>query len=115
MTHQQSQTQTMPTEYARYGLSLPQQALRALEKRGILLPAERLNRATSIWLGGMCSAASSPRAVADMGRYLRLSRCDGSPAPWLNRSIRSPATAAHAIVIAPELVRDRDAAHRPYL
>jgi hypothetical protein len=55
--------------YARYGLSLPQQTLRALEKRGIYcqpsVSIEHQHLARRYLLHGVESGG----AVADMGRY----------------------------------------------
>jgi hypothetical protein len=91
--------------YARYGLSLPSQALRALEKRGIYcqpsVSIEHQHLARRYVLRGVESGG----AVADMGRYCAWLEMDGSPAPWLQQIDSLSGNDRHAIVIAPELVR----------
>ena len=91
--------------YARYGLSLPIQALRALEKRGIYcqpsVSIEHQHLARRYVLRGVESGG----AVADMGRYCAYLDADGSPAPWLQQIDSISGNGRHAIVIAPELVR----------
>lgn len=91
--------------YARYGLSLPQQTLRALEKRGIYcqpsVSIEHQHLARRYVLRGVESGG----AVADMGRYCAYLDADGSPAPWLQQIDSISGNGRHAIVIAPELVR----------
>src|SRR5271157_2800281 len=66
--------------YARYGLSLPQQTLRALENRGIYcqprVSIEHQHLARRYVLRGIESGG----AVADMGRYCAYLDADGSPA-----------------------------------
>jgi hypothetical protein len=91
--------------YARYGLPLPQQTLRALEKRGIYCQSsvsiEHQNLARRHVLRGVESGG----AVADMGRYCAYLDADGKPAPWLQQIDSISGNGRHAIVIAPELVR----------
>ena len=91
--------------FARYGLSLPQQTLRALEKRGIYcqpsVSIEHQHLARRYVLRGVESGG----AVADMGRYCAYLDADGSPAPWLQPIDSISGNGRHAIVIAPELVR----------
>jgi len=91
--------------YARYGLSLPQQTLRALEKRGIYcqpsVSIEHQHLARRYVLRGVESGG----AVADMGRYCAYLDADGNPAPWLQQIDSISGNGRHAIVIAPELVR----------
>jgi hypothetical protein len=91
--------------YARYGLSLPQQTLRALEKRGIYcqpsVSIEHQHLARRYVLRGVESGG----AVVDMGRYCAYFDADGNPAPWLQQIDSISGNARHAIVIAPELVR----------
>jgi hypothetical protein len=91
--------------YARYGLSLPQQTLRALEKRGTYcqpsVSIEHQHLARRYVLRGIESGG----AVADMGRYCAYLDADGSPAPWLQQIDSISGNGRHAIVIAPELVR----------
>jgi hypothetical protein len=91
--------------YARYGLSLPQQTLRALEKRGIYcqpsVSIEHQNLARRHVLRGVESGG----AVADMGRYCAYLDADGNRAPWLQQIDSISGNGRHAIVIASELVR----------
>jgi len=91
--------------FARYGLSLPQQTLRALEKRGVYcqpsVSIEHQHLARRYVLRGVESGG----AVADMGRYCAYLDANGSPAPWLQQIDSISGNGRHAIVIAPELVR----------
>jgi hypothetical protein len=91
--------------YARYGLPLPQQTLRALEKRGIYcqpsVSIEHQHLAQRYVLRGVESGG----AVADMGRYCAYLVADGGPVPWLQVIDSISGNGRHAIVIAPELVR----------
>ena len=91
--------------YARYGLSLPQQALRALEKRGIYcqpsVSIEHQHLARRYVLRGVESGG----AVADMGRYCAYLDAEGNSVPWLQQIDSISGNGRHAIVIAPELVR----------
>ena len=91
--------------YARYGLSLPRQTLRALEKRGIYcqpsVSIEHQHLARRYVLRGVESGG----AVADMGRYCAYLDAEGNPATWLQKIDSIPGNGRHAIVIAPELVR----------
>ena len=101
--------------YARYGLSLPMQTLRALEKRGIYcqpsVSIEHQHLARRYVLRGIESGG----AVADMGRYCAYLDADGSPAPWLQQidSISGNGRARYRDRAG--IGADRDAAHRPYL
>ena len=91
--------------YARYGLSLPRQTLRALEKRGIYcqpsVSIEHQHLARRYVLRGVESGG----AVADMGRYCAYLDASGTPPPWLQQIDSISGNGRHAIVIAPELVR----------
>ncbi len=91
--------------YARYGLPLPQQTLRALEKRGIYcqpgVSIEHQHLARRYVLRGVESGG----AVVDMGRYCAYFDTEGNPAPWLQQVDSISGNGRHAIVIAPELVR----------
>ena len=91
--------------YARYGLSLPLQTLRALEKRGIYcqpsVSIEHQHLARRYVLRGVESGG----AVADIGRYCAYLDADGNPAPCLQQIDSISSNGRHAIVIAPELVR----------
>ena len=91
--------------YARYGLSLPRQTLRALEMRGIYcqpsVSIEHQHLARQYVLRGVESGG----AVVDMGRYCAYFDADGSPTPWLQQIDSISGNGRHAIVIAPELVR----------
>ncbi len=91
--------------YARHGLSLPRQTLRALEKRGIYcqpsVSIEHQHLARRYVLRGVESGG----AVVDMGRYCAYLDSNGSPAPWLQEIDSISGNGRHAIVIASELVR----------
>ena len=91
--------------YTRYGLPLPEQTLRALEKRGIYCQSsvsiEHQHLARRYVLRGVESGG----AVADMGRYCAYLDADGNPAPWLQQIDSISGNGRHAIVIEPELVR----------
>jgi hypothetical protein len=96
---------TDANRYARYGLSLPQQTLRALEKRGIYcqpsVSIEHQHLARRYVLRGVESGG----AVGDMGRYCAYLEADGNPAQWLQQIDSISGNGRHAIVIAPDLVR----------
>jgi hypothetical protein len=91
--------------YARYGLSLPQQTLRALEKRGIYcqpsVSIEHQHLARRYVLRGVESGG----AVADTGRYCAYLDAEGNSVPWLQQVDSISCNGRHAIVISPELVR----------
>ena len=105
MTHSAKITTGNANRYARYGLSLPLQTLRALEKRGIYcqpsVSIEHQHLARRYVLRGVESGG----AVADMGRYCAYLDADGKPAPWLQQIDSISGNGRHAIVIALELVR----------
>jgi len=105
MTHPAKITESNANRYARYGLSLPRQTLRALEKRGIYcqpsVSIEHQHLARRYVLRGVESGG----AVADMGRYCAYLDADGKPAPWLQQIDSISGNGRHAIVIALELVR----------
>ena len=105
MTHPAKPVANNANRYARYGLSLPRQTLRALEKRGIYcqpsVSIEHQHLARRYVLRGVESGG----AVADMGRYCAYLDADGNPAPWLQQIDSISGNGRHAIVIAPELVR----------
>ena len=105
MTHPAKPDANNANRHARYGLSLPQQTLRALEKRGIYcqpsVSIEHQHLARRYVLRGVESGG----AVADMGRYCAYLDADGNPAPWLQQIDSISGNGRHAIVIAPELVR----------
>ena len=94
-----------PNRYARYSLPLPQQTLRAFEKRGLYcqpgVSIEHQHLARRYVLRGVESGG----AVADMGRYCAYLDADGNPALWLQQIDSISGNGRHAIVIAPELVR----------
>ncbi len=105
MTHPAKISTSNANRYARYGLSLPMQTLRALEKRGIhcqpSVSIEHQHLARHDVLRGFESGG----AVVDMGRYCAYFDADGNPAPWLQQIDSISGNGRHAIVIAPELVR----------
>jgi hypothetical protein len=91
--------------YARYGLSLPQQTLRALEKRGIYCQPSVSIEHQHLARRYVLRAVESGGAVADMGRYCAYIDADGNPLPWLQQIYSISSNGRHAIVIAPEVVR----------
>jgi len=93
------------SRYARYGLSLPIQTLRALEKRGIYCQPSVSIEHQHLARRYVVRGVESGGAVADMGRYCAYLNADGDPAPWLQRIDSISGNGRHAIVIAPELVR----------
>ena len=105
MTSPAKITTSNANRYARYGLSLPQQTLRALENRRIYcqpsVSIEHQHLARRYVLRGIESGG----AVAEMGRYCAYLDADGSPAPWLQQIDSISGNGRHAIVIEPELVR----------
>jgi hypothetical protein len=105
MTSQAKIVAKNANRYARYGLSLPRQTLRALEKRGIYcqpsVSIEHQHLARRYVLRGIESGG----AVVDMGHYCAYFDADGNPAPWLQQIDSISGNGRHAIVIAPELVR----------
>ena len=72
------------TRFARYGLAIPRQVLRALEKRGIY-----------------CQSSVSIEHQHLAKRYV----LRATPLPWLQPIDSLSGNGRHAIVIAPELVR----------
>ena len=105
MTHPAKPDANNANRHARYGLSLPQQTLRALEKRGIYcqpsVSIEHQHLAQRYVLRGVESGG----AVADMGRYCAYLGADGNPETWLQQVDSISGNGRHAIVIAPELMR----------
>jgi hypothetical protein len=105
MTRPEKIVANSPNRYARYGLPLPQQTLRALEKRGLYcqpgVSIEHQHLARRYVLRGVESGG----AVADMGRYCAYLDADGNPAPWLQQIDSISGNGRHAVVISPELVR----------
>ena len=105
MTSPAKTVTNIANRYARYGLSLPQQTLRTLEKRGIYcqpsVSIEHQHLARRYVLRGVESGG----AVADMGRYCAYLDSVGNPAPWLQQIDSISGNGRHAIVIASELVR----------
>lgn len=90
---------------ALYGLALPSNVLRALQKRGIYctpgVSLEHQHLARRYVLRGVESGG----AVSDMGRACAFVAEDGSPLPWL-QPIRSIAVnGRHAIYLAESMVR----------
>jgi len=105
MTHPAKPVANNANRYARYGLSLPRQTLRALERRGIYcqpsVSIEHQHLARRYVLRGIESGG----AVADMGRYCAYLDADGNPVTCLQQIGSISGNGRHAIVIAPELVR----------
>ena len=93
------------TRFARYGLAIPRQVLRALEKRGIYCQSGVSIEHQHLAKRYVLRATESGGAVADMGRYCAYLDADGTPVPWLQPIDSLSGNGRHAIVIAPELVR----------
>ena len=96
---------TVASRHALYGLALPPNVLRALQKRGIYctpgVSLEHQHLARRYVLRGVESGG----AVSDMGRACAFVAEDGSPLPWL-QSIHSIAVnGRHAILLAESMVR----------
>jgi hypothetical protein len=93
------------TRFARYGLAIPRQVLRELEKRGIYCQSGVSIEHQHLAERYVLRATESGGAVADMGRYCAYLDADGVPIPWLQPIDSLPGNGRHAIVIAPELIR----------
>ena len=93
------------TRLARYGLAIPRQILKALEKRGIYCQSSVSIEHQHLAKRYVLRATESGGAVADMGRYCAYLDADGTPLPWLQPIDSLSGNGRHAIVIAPELVR----------
>ena len=105
MTHPAKITTRSASRYARYGLSLPQQTLRALEKRGIYCQPSASIEHQHLARRYVLHGVESGGAVADMGRYCAYLDAEGNPAPWLQQIDSISGNGRHAIVISPELMR----------
>ena len=81
MTHPAKPDANNANRHARYGLSLPQQTLRALEKRGIYCQPSVSIEHQHLARRDVLRGIESGGAVADMGRYCAYLDADGSPAP----------------------------------
>lgn len=97
--------QPADSRYARFGLSLPRVALRALEKRGIYCQSGVSIEHQHLAHRYVLRATECGGAVADMGRYCAYLDKNGNPVPWLQPIDSLSGNGRHAIVIAPELVR----------
>ena len=93
------------SRHALYGLALPSNALRALQKRGIYctpgVSLEHQHFARRYVLRGVESGG----AVSDMGRACAFVAGDGSPLPWLQPIHSMAVNGRHAIVLAENMVR----------
>ena len=105
MTHPANITTSNANRYVRYGLSLSQQVLRALEKRGIYCQPSASIEHQHLARRYVLRGVESGGAVADMGRYCAYLDAEGNPARWLQQIDSISGNGRHAIVIAPELVR----------
>jgi hypothetical protein len=90
---------------ALYGLAIPQQVLRALEKRGIYCQSGLSIEHQHLAKRYVLRATESGGAVSDMGRYCAYFDSKGTPVPWLQPIDSFSGNGRHAIVIAPEMVR----------
>jgi hypothetical protein len=97
--------ETEATRFGRYGLAIPRQVLKALEKRGIYCQSSVSIEHQHLAKRYVLRATESGGAVADMGRYCAYLDADGTPLPWLQPIDSLSGNGRHAIVIAPELVR----------
>ena len=93
------------TRFARYGLAIPRQILKALEQRGIYCQSSVSIEHQHLAKQYVLRATESGGAVADMGRYCAYLDGNGTPLPWLQPIDSLSGNGRHAIVIAPELVR----------
>ena len=96
---------TASYRHALYGLALPSNVLRALQKRGIYctpgVSLEHQHLARRYVLRGVESGG----AVSDMGRACAFVAEDGSPLPWLQPIHSIAVNGRHAILLAESLVR----------
>ncbi|MGA8741145.1 MAG: hypothetical protein WB561_08170 [Terracidiphilus sp.] len=96
---------TASYRHALYGLALPSNVLRALQKRGIYctpgISLEHQHLARRYVLRGVESGG----AVSDMGRACAFVAEDGSPLPWLQPIHSIAVNGRHAILLAESLVR----------
>jgi hypothetical protein len=93
------------TRFARYGLAIPRQVLKALEKRGIYCQSSVTIEHQHLAKRYVLRATESGGAVTDMGRYCAYLDADGTPLPWLQPIDSLSGNGRHAIVIAWEMVR----------
>jgi hypothetical protein len=91
--------------YARFGLAIPNQILRALEKRRIYCHSAISIEHQSMAKRYVLRGTESGGGVSDMGRYCAYVDLDGSPLPWLQPVDSLSGNGRHAIVISPQLVR----------
>ena len=93
------------SRHALYGLALPSNVLRALQKRGIYctpgVSLEHQHLARRYVLRGVESGG----AVSDMGRACSFVAEDGSPLPWLQPIHSIAVNGRHAILLAESMVR----------
>jgi hypothetical protein len=96
---------TATSRHALYGLALPSNVLRALQKRGIYctpgVSLEHQHLAGRYVLRGVESGG----AVSDMGRACAFVAEDGSPLPWLQPLHPIAVNRRHAIFLAESMVR----------
>ncbi len=93
------------TRHALYGLALPSNVLKALQKRGIYctpgVSLEHQHLARRYVLRGVESGG----AVSDLGRACAFVAEDGSPLPWLQPIHSIAVNGRHAILLAESMVR----------
>lgn len=93
------------SSFAAYGLSLPPDTLKALQRRGIHchsgISLEHQHLARRYVLRG----TESGGAVVDMGRYCAYLDTKGQPLPWLQPIDSIAVNGRHAVLIAEEFVR----------
>ena len=96
---------TASSRHALYGLALPSNVLKALQKRGIYctpgVSLEHQHLARRYVLRGVESGG----AVSDMGRACAFVAEDGSPLPWLQPIHSIAVNGRHAILLAESMVR----------
>ncbi|MFC5861716.1 hypothetical protein ACFPT7_05385 [Acidicapsa dinghuensis] len=93
------------SRHALYGLAIPSNVLKALQKRGIYctpgISLEHQHLAGRYVLRGVESGG----AVSDMGRACAFVAEDGSPLPWLQPIHSIAVNGRHAIYLAERMVR----------
>jgi hypothetical protein len=99
------QSKSATSRHTLYGLALPANVLKALQKRGIYctpgISLEHQHLANRYVLRGVESGG----AVSDMGRACAFVAEDGSPLPWLQCIDSIAVNGRHAISLAENMVR----------
>lgn len=93
------------SRHALYGLALPSNALRALQKRGIYCTPGVSLEHQHLTRRYVLRGVESGGAVSDMGRACAFVAEDGSPLPWLQPIHSIAVNGRHAILLAESMVR----------